>query len=430
MRKINSRKSINSALKLCVAALPNHSAYRHNEAGKTPSTKFTHIFVALRNLQHIRVAYGQSFSLAFMRELWFRGHSRGATISVVSEDSFLMHLHEGFPTEPRLLQQELERWQLVLTAPPFKVEGSSVYPVLSVGFVALDVLGPPSSSEINQLTPSAAVPLPEIQHTIAWRLAYERDMEFVGDFYQKLGQHKFALAFQPIVSLSNGNETLYEEGLLRFAGYFAERNITSIDAISTLERLGLIRRLDRSVVLNVLDILHQQPQLNLGCNISSHSATIDTWWTCILEFLASQPELASRLTIEITERSPLLDVNAAIEFVQHLQRLGCQIAIDDFGAGFTTLEYVRRARPDIIKIDSGYLRRARGSQQHAEALVRLTDLCSVFTRQVVIEGIESSSDLSLARRTAANWAQGNIFSEPLINPSWAERPLLIRNSSL
>ncbi|MFI8979936.1 EAL domain-containing protein [Ectopseudomonas khazarica] len=391
---------------------------------------FTHIFVMLRNLEHVRTVYGDDFVHALVKEISFRGHSRGAIISMVGEGAFLMHMHVGFPTSYNLAQQELERWQLVLSAPPFEIEGTPIFPVLSVGFVTLDLFGAPSLAEINQITPPAPMPLPEVHCSTDWRLSYESDMEFAACFYRGLGRQDFALAFQPIVSLGEAGETLYEEGLLRSVENLAHRTTAGEDTISTLEKLGLIRRLDRSVVLSLLGMLRQEPQVKLGCNISSSSAVDDAWWISILELLALRPDLASRLTVEITEYLPMLHPETAVDFVRRLQTLGCRIAIDDFGSGFTTLDFVRRVQPDIIKIHAGYLHRARESEQSVEVLSNLVGISSRFAPNVVIEGVESEEDLVLARGTSANWAQGNLFKAPQLWPSWSRHPLFIRSSSL
>ncbi|WP_175253529.1 EAL domain-containing protein [Pseudomonas sp. BMW13] len=391
---------------------------------------FTHIFVMLRNLEHVRTVYGDDFVHALVKEISFRGHSRGAIISMVGEGAFLMHMHVGFPTSYNLAQQELERWQLVLSAPPFEIEGTPIFPVLSVGFVTLDLFGAPSLAEINQITPPAPMPLPEVHCSTDWRLSYESDMEFAACFYRGLGRQDFALAFQPIVSLGEAGETLYEEGLLRSVENLAHRTTAGEDTISTLEKLGLIRRLDRSVVLSLLGMLRQEPQVKLGCNISSSSAVDDAWWISILELLALRPDLASRLTVEITEYLPMLHPETAVDFVRRLQTLGCRIAIDDFGSGFTTLDFVRRVQPDIIKIHAGYLHRARESEQSVEVLSNLVGISSRFAPNVVIEGVESEEDLVLARETSANWAQGNLFKAPQLWPSWSRHPLFIRSSSL
>ncbi|HIQ41588.1 MAG TPA: EAL domain-containing protein [Pseudomonas oleovorans] len=391
---------------------------------------FTHIFVMLRNLEHVRTVYGDDFVHALVKEISFRGHSRGAIISMVGEGAFLMHMHVGFPTSYNLALQELERWQLVLSAPPFEIEGTPIFPVLSVGFVTLDLFGAPSLAEINQITPPAPMPLPEVHCSTDWRLSYESDMEFAACFYRGLGRQDFALAFQPIVSLGEAGETLYEEGLLRSVENLAHRTTAGEDTISTLEKLGLIRRLDRSVVLSLLGMLRQEPQVKLGCNISSSSAVDDAWWISILELLALRPDLASRLTVEITEYLPMLHPETAVDFVRRLQTLGCRIAIDDFGSGFTTLDFVRRVQPDIIKIHAGYLHRARESEQSVEVLSNLVGISSRFAPNVVIEGVESEEDLVLARGTSANWAQGNLFKAPQLWPSWSRHPLFIRSSSL
>ena len=116
--------------------------------------------------------------------------------------------------------------------------------------------------------------------------------------------------------------------------------------------------------------------------------------------------MASRLTIEITETAPLPDVEVAVAFVQRLKRLGCRIALDDFGAGHSSVAFARAAQPDVIKVDGGYLHRAKESERDARIFRRLVSLCRTLAPQVVAERVESKRDARLAADAGAEWLQG------------------------
>lgn len=146
------------------------------------------------------------------------------------------------------------------------------------------------------------------------------------------------------------------------------------ELILALERLGLVRLLDRCVLGTVLDRLNAEPTLRLACNLSRQSAAMDAWWEAVCRWLAARPQVARRLTLELTETAVGERV-ATREFIRRLREHGVRIAIDDFGAAHNNLDFVLDARPDVIKIDCRYTREARRSAKGAEVLRHLLALC-------------------------------------------------------
>jgi EAL domain-containing protein (putative c-di-GMP-specific phosphodiesterase class I) len=94
--------------------------------------------------------------------------------------------------------------------------------------------------------------------------------------------------------------------------------------------------------------------LVLGCNLSVASLSHPDRFADIFGRITHQPELSSRLVVEITETYPL--VGTAIERVRMIRSLGCRIAIDDFGSGFATPASLLQVSADIVKIDAAFLR--------------------------------------------------------------------------
>ena len=112
--------------------------------------------------------------------------------------------------------------------------------------------------------------------------------------------------------------------------------------------------LDHAVMTAVVNRFETDPTAKLGCNLLALSFVSDAWWESLLERLAAQPDVAARLTVEFTETAPLSDLDAASAFVRRIQSLGCRIALDDFGAGNSSLAFARAIRPQVIKIDSSW----------------------------------------------------------------------------
>lgn len=246
------------------------------------------------------------------------------------------------------------------------------------------------------------------------------DLQHTRYVYKALSLGRFALAFQPVVAAHAPATVLFHEGLLRYRGPSLDFNVFAV-----LERRGAIGHLDRCVVNSVINVLERHPDLRLACNISAQSTRMDRAWDALWKRLADRPEVARRLVVEITESSQPPDVAQAIEFVATLQKLQCAVAIDDFGAGFATLEFVRAVRPDILKIDRGYLHRARQEPDSAQAFMHLLKLCQALAPCVVVEGVENEADHHRAVQAGAEWLQGFLFGTPQLRSAFGLCPVLL-----
>jgi EAL domain-containing protein (putative c-di-GMP-specific phosphodiesterase class I) len=232
--------------------------------------------------------------------------------------------------------------------------------------------------------------------------------------YGYLTKGDLALAFQPIVSAHAVSHVLYHEGLVRF-----KQGALAFNPIAVLEHAQRIRMLDASVVAAVIELLEQHESLRLGCNISAQSAQLDLHWHYLQQRLLQKPGVARRLFIEITESASFPSTGKAVEFVSTLAGTGCRVAVDDFGVGCTTFDFIVDARPQVIKIDRSYLAAARGSQANLGVLEELVAVCRSLCTCVVLEGIETPEDRKLAQAVGADWLQGYLFGQPRLEPAWA-----------
>src|ERR1700754_2419279 len=151
-------------------------------------------------------------------------------------------------------------------------------------------------------------------------------------------------------------------------------SISAANFVPSLERLGLTRQFDRFMMHECIALLQSDPDKRLGCNISALSARNDIWWSAILADLARMPDVAARFVIELTETAECADSEDAIVLLQAFRQLGCKVAIDDFGAGFSSIRFALMANPDIIKIDGSFVRQGRSSDADREILRGLIGL--------------------------------------------------------
>lgn len=237
------------------------------------------------------------------------------------------------------------------------------------------------------------------------------DMDAAALTYQAIADDRLLLAFQPIYGVDGFNDVLYQECLVRlklddgkgvsFPGTF----------IPSLERLGLMRCLDRHVTRRVIDVLKRFPELSLGVNISAQSAVDDVWWASTFADLSEEPDIASRLVFEITETARLR-AGKGRPFVQRLRELGCRVAIDDFGVGYGVETGMEIGKPDVIKIDRSLLTQSDRDASTPECLVSMVSIAKDLAPHIVVEGVETASALKVVRNAGAQWAQGHYFGSP------------------
>jgi diguanylate cyclase (GGDEF)-like protein len=148
----------------------------------------------------------------------------------------------------------------------------------------------------------------------------------------------------------------------------------------------------------------------------------------VLEETGVPPHL---LDLEVTESISVKSIPNLLETLQALRELGCQISIDDFGTGQSSLDYIKRFPADRIKIDQAFVRNI-GLDPDDEAIVQATiGMAHNLNRAVVAEGVEIEAHLDFLRALGCEVLQGYLFCRPLPAASLenllAERERLLRN---
>ena len=165
---------------------------------------------------------------------------------------------------------------------------------------------------------------------------------------------RLTFAVQPIVDGTTGETQLYE-CLLRML----KENGDLVPAalfIPVVEKLGLIRRLDKYTLELALQEMEAVGGVNLAVNISGMTATDPSALDHLLSLVHMHSGVADRLTFEITETVAMMDFEETARFANKLRDLGCRIALDDFGAGYTSYRHLKSLSVDIVKIDGQFVK--------------------------------------------------------------------------
>jgi EAL domain-containing protein (putative c-di-GMP-specific phosphodiesterase class I) len=195
------------------------------------------------------------------------------------------------------------------------------------------------------------------------------------------------------------------------------------DIIPVAERVGMVRMLDfRALELVVAD-LATTPSLRASVNVSPNSAIDPHWWQGLGALLRANTDAAARLIIEITETAAIHDLDDARGFVSRVKDLGCRIAIDDFGAGYTSFRNLRKLGVDIIKIDGSFVPNIVKSDDDRAFVRTLVDLSHRLSLECVAEWVQDEQTAVLLTEWGCDYLQG-----ALIGLATSERPWRVESA--
>lgn len=195
--------------------------------------------------------------------------------------------------------------------------------------------------------------------------------------------------------------------------------------ISIAEESDIIYDLDCWVTSNALEILTQlsktHPELNLSINISGrhfHEARF-------LNFISQQIKQHSinpqQLTIEIIEGTLLNHMEAAIEAVHFLKKLGIRVSIDDFGTGYSSLTYLKQLPIQELKIDRSFVLEAPTDNNDKLIIDMIVSLGRLFELEIVAEGVENQSHFDLLQEYPEVILQGYYLHRPEPARDWFKK---------
>jgi EAL domain-containing protein (putative c-di-GMP-specific phosphodiesterase class I) len=224
----------------------------------------------------------------------------------------------------------------------------------------------------------------------------------------------FVLHYQPIVSLLDGGVSHYE-ALVRLADEPHGRLVGPGSFLPAAERYGLVREIDRLVLGKVLALLAEdqgERGASVAINVSTLSVTDGAMLTHIERGLARRGVDPSRLIVEVTETAAISDMGRARAFCEGVQARGCGVALDDFGSGFGSFQYLKNLPFDFLKIDGDFIRGLPVSTTDQLVVKALADVVRGMGRQTIAEFVGDGATLTLLHDYGVDYAQGFAVGRP------------------
>jgi EAL domain-containing protein (putative c-di-GMP-specific phosphodiesterase class I) len=189
--------------------------------------------------------------------------------------------------------------------------------------------------------------------------------------------------------------------------------------IPIAEQLGLVRLIDHRVMELLIAEMVAAPTLVASLNVSPDSATDPDWWAALGAHLRSRRGLAQRLIIEITETAAIQDIGETAGFVTRAKDLGCRIAIDDFGAGYTSFRNLRALGVDVIKIDGAFVQNLTRSEDDRVFVRTLIELGRSLGLKTVAEWVQEEQAASMLAGWGCDYLQGALIARATVERPWA-----------
>lgn len=230
--------------------------------------------------------------------------------------------------------------------------------------------------------------------------------ELVAALTQKL----FRLVFQPVVDIAL-RRPAFHEALVRLEKPDGTL-VAASEFIPLSERLGLIRLIDHRVIELAIDALVVAPAATISINVSAETVGDSEWIAQLSGALAGRRDLARRLIVEITETAIISNIEEAAHFVAMLHGFGCRVAIDDFGAGFSSFRTLRELDIDLVKIDGAFVKDLARSHDDQVFVKALVELARNFEMTTVAEWVRDEESAALLASWGVSHIQGELVGGP------------------
>lgn len=234
--------------------------------------------------------------------------------------------------------------------------------------------------------------------------------------HDAMRESRLAFAYQPIVSADTLAAT-HHECLLRVDDGDGAASAAP-GTIAAIERLGDIPAIDRKTLDMALAVLERHPVASLSVNLSGLTVTNRAWLRSLNARLRFNPDLARRLMIEITETAAMRDIEDSARFIAQMRALGVRVALDDFGAGFTSFRHLKALAVDVVKIDSSFVAGVAENVDSQLFIKSLTAVAHGLGLKSVAEGVATPADEAFLRGQGVSYFQGNRYGAPTATPGW------------
>ncbi len=381
------------------------------------------LLIGIDNLARLNESYGFAVAdqviVAVAKRL--RGRTRGKdTLGRFSGNKFGIVLRDCTPDDLAIAAERMlsaVRGEMVPTA------AGAIAATVTIG----GVTAPRHARSVSEVITRAQESLDAAKARrrgsfAAYRPNIERDalrrenVRATDEIVAALNERRIFLAYETVAHAAD-RRPAFHECLMRIRRSDGSL-VAAHDVVPAAERLGLVRLLDHRVLELVVDEMVAQPALVASFNVSPASTTDPDWWGGLVSLLRNHPGVAERLIVEITESAAIHDIEETQGFVARVKGLGCRIAIDDFGAGYTSFRNLRRLGVDMVKIDGAFVREIMRSDDDRAFVRTLIELAKRLNLATVAEWVQDEQAAQTLYEWGCDYLQGAFVGLASVERPW------------
>ena len=244
------------------------------------------------------------------------------------------------------------------------------------------------------------------------------DVGWMRKLREAIDQDLFELRFQPVVNISTG-ETSHHEVLLRLK--MDDGQIVAPDMfLPAAVRFGLMAEIDAWMIQHALEALARYAEndaaLRLAVNLSANAFETEDLAGFVAAQLRAQNITPEKVVFEITENLAVRHLTHVERQVAALREMGCEVALDDFGKGYSSLGYIQQLSFDYIKIDGSFIRNLVKNPVDQKMVRLIAEIGREAGMKTIAEYVQSGPAFSLLAELGVDFAQGYYVGKPVAVP--------------
>ena len=394
-----------------LTGLLNRRGFRQASRGLLDRTRRASLLIMdVDRFKQINDALGHAMGDTYLRGIAGRLIElmpQDAILARMGGDEFAMLIPSGAAGAERLAAEVHKSLQR-----PLRLTGEAVRPRMTIGICSL----PEHVSSLHELLRCADLAMFDAKRSTRRSQTYSQEchrcssatLRIESRLEAALADNRMQLAVQPIVCLKTGR-TAEVEVLLRWNDPELGA-VSPAEFIPLAESIGLINELDHYVVQKALqETRHLQEAIAI--NVSAPTLYDPGFADFVLHGLQQAGRPPATLTIEITERV-LADAPRAADALLRLTRKGVRIAVDDFGAGYSSLGLLASLPLSRLKVDKSFMIGSHRNPRYLEVTMGVLKLSAALGLESLVEGLEDPADIPWLQQAGCDFAQGFGLARP------------------
>ncbi len=327
-------------------------------------------------------------------------------------DEFVVRLQQlAADNAAGILQQLAQQLRHSMTSSSYTVQHNDIHISVSAGLAL--------AGSDNALFSQAAIALQRARQTLQDQLLFEPQMEQAQEYEQNMllarrlkqaiDEDRIVPYFQPVVANSNRQIQKYEclVRLLDTDGHI----LTPAQFLEIAKQARLYPQISQ-IMLRKAFAAFSQSQFQFSVNLSVEDILHQPTSQLLFELLQHDPDTASRVIFELTESAEIHNYQPVRDFIQQVKTFGCQIAIDDFGAGYSNFAHILSLNVDYLKIDGSLIRHLDSDANARLITGTIAGFAAKLGIKTIAEFVHSEPIYQLVQSYGIDYSQGYYFGPP------------------